>query len=141
MVLSWLLQTLDQSIVNSILWMDLASDVWQNLRKRYCQGDLFRIAELQESLFAFKQGDLSITAYFTQLQGIWLKLTNFRPLPFCKCITPCSCDLLPTIQSYHVSDFVIRFLRGLNKQYTNVRSNIMLMDPLPDADKVFSLLI
>jgi hypothetical protein len=30
MVLSWLLQTLDPSIVNSILWMDLAYEVWQN---------------------------------------------------------------------------------------------------------------
>jgi hypothetical protein len=45
--------------------MDVAYDVWQNLRKRYCQGNLFRVSKLQESLFAFKQGELSITAYFT----------------------------------------------------------------------------
>ncbi|MCH83453.1 retrovirus-related pol polyprotein from transposon TNT 1-94, partial [Trifolium medium] len=39
------------------------------------------------------------------------------------------------------SDQVIRFLKGLNDQYTAVRSQIMLMDPLPNIGKVYSLLV
>lgn len=32
----------------------------------------------------------------------------------------------------------MQFLRGLNDQYNNVRSNILMMDPLPTIAKEFS---
>lgn len=35
-------------------------------------------------------------------------------------------------------DYVIQFLMGLNETYANVRDQIMLMDPLPTVNKVFS---
>lgn len=35
-------------------------------------------------------------------------------------------------------DQVMQFLRGLNDQYSNVRSNILMMDSLPPIAKVFS---
>ena len=37
-----------------------------------------------------------------------------------------------------VQDQVMQFLRGLNDQYNNVSSNILMMDPLPSINKVFS---
>lgn len=42
---------------------------------------------------------------------------------------------------YHGKDYVIRFLKGLNKQYAYVRSHIMLLDPSPNISKAFSMLI
>jgi hypothetical protein len=35
---------------------------------------------------------------------------------------------------------VVHFLKGLNDHYAHVRSNIMLMRPLPDIDTIFSML-
>ena len=35
---------------------------------------------------------------------------------------------------------MVRFLRGLNEQYSNVRPQIMLMRPFPDIDTVSSML-
>lgn len=32
----------------------------------------------------------------------------------------------------------MQFLRGLNDQYANVRSHVLLMDPLPPINKIFS---
>nr|KYP74039.1 hypothetical protein KK1_006707 [Cajanus cajan] len=32
----------------------------------------------------------------------------------------------------------MQFLRGLNDQYVNVRSHVLLMDPLPPITKIFS---
>ena len=37
-----------------------------------------------------------------------------------------------------VQDQVMQFLRGLNDRYSNVKSNILMMDPLPSINKVFS---
>uniref|UniRef100_A0A151UDR9 Retrotransposon gag domain-containing protein n=1 Tax=Cajanus cajan TaxID=3821 RepID=A0A151UDR9_CAJCA len=142
LVLSWILHSLDSSIAQSVLWMDNAAEVWNDLRDRYYQGDdAFRICELQEEIYLHKQGNSSITTYFTHLKGLWQELNNFRPIPSCTCKVPCSCQLIPTVVSYRENDYVIRFLKGLNDQYSTVRSQIMLMEPLPKINKVFSLLI
>ncbi|GAU46094.1 hypothetical protein TSUD_135260 [Trifolium subterraneum] len=45
------------------------------------------------------------------------------------------------MKKYKDSDQVIRFLKGLNEQYYDVRSQIMLMEPLPNIAKVYSLLV
>ena len=121
------------------MWMENASDIWNTLKKRYYQGDVFRISDLQEELYLLKQGDATITSYFTKLKGLIQELDNFRPIPSYTCVVVC--DLIPVIKSYREGDYVIRFLRGLNEQYSTVRSNIMMMNPLPDLDKVFSILI
>ncbi|XP_031250195.1 uncharacterized protein LOC116143505 [Pistacia vera] len=54
MVLSWLTHSLSPSITHSILWIDKAFDVWNDLRERFYQGDIFRISDLQEEIYAFK---------------------------------------------------------------------------------------
>ncbi|XP_058755469.1 uncharacterized protein LOC131628660 [Vicia villosa] len=46
-----------------------------------------------------------------------------------------------SIRAYKDGDQVIRILKGLNDQYSAVRSQIMLMEPLPTICKVYSLLV
>lgn len=72
---------------------------------------------------------------------LWQELDKFCLLPSCICTLKCSYNLLHTIKSYKKSDYVIRFLKGLNEKYNAVRSQIMLMGPLPNINKAFSLLI
>lgn len=84
---------------------------------------------------------MSITSYFTQLKTLWQELDNFRPIPSCLCEIRCTCPLVNTVKSYREDDYVIRFLRGLNEQYTAVKSQIMLMRPLPDISDAYSMLI
>lgn len=36
-------------------------------------------------------------------------------------------------------DYTIWFLKGLNEEYANVRSQIMMMDPFPPIAKAFAL--
>ncbi|KAJ0039193.1 hypothetical protein Pint_23403 [Pistacia integerrima] len=141
MVLSWLTHSLSPSITNSILWSDKAYDVWSDLYERFSQGDIFRISDLQEEIYSFKQGDKNVTDYFTEFKVLWDELMIFRPLPLCTCSTPCSCGILNTFKTYRNNDYVIRFLKGLNDSFSTGRSQIMLMDPLPSINKVFSLVV
>lgn len=82
-----------------------------------------------------------MTDYFTQLKILWDELNNFRPIPSCSYNIPCSCGALDTIKIYMKDDYVIRFLKGLNDQFATVKSQIMLMEPLPSINKVFSLAV
>ncbi|GAU43223.1 hypothetical protein TSUD_241130 [Trifolium subterraneum] len=108
------------------------------LKDRFYQGDIFRISDIQEEIYTLKQGDCTVSTYYTKMKQLWQELDNFRPIP-----DSCNdaCKVLDKMRSYRDSDQVIRFLKGLNDQYAAVRSQIMLMGPLPNIGKVYSLLV
>jgi len=97
MVVSWIIHSVSDQIRQSVLWMENAEDIWNDLRSRYFQGNLFRISELKASAAALRQGDLSITEYFTKLRIMWDKLYNFRLDPVCSCKEKCPCGVLSII--------------------------------------------
>lgn len=99
MVISWLHHSISQSIVNSILWIDTAHEIWRDLHERFSQGDVFRISDLHDEISVFKQEERSVTDYFTELKILWDELLNFRPLSSCSCRVQCSCGAFPTIES------------------------------------------
>ncbi|XP_050217801.1 uncharacterized protein LOC126668656 [Mercurialis annua] len=139
MVLSWLLRSLSPSIAQSILWLDNAMDVWKDLFDRFSQGNAVRVAELQEEIYGYKQNNLSVTDFFTQLKILWDEYTNLRSVPICSCHPQCSCNALKTVKDYQESDYVIRFLKGLSENYAVVKSQVLMMEPLPKINRVFSL--
>jgi len=85
-----------------------------------------------------RQGDQSITDYFTKLRVIWDELESYKPYPTCSCNSKCVCDAFTSVMERKQQDHVMQFLRGLNDQFSIVRSNVLTMDPLPNISKVFS---
>lgn len=138
---SWITRALSPSIAQSIIWIDKKVDAWNDLKDKFYQGDIVRIFDLQEEIFAFKHGELSIIEYFTPLKILWDELINFRPIPSSSCTTPCSYGALESVRTYVKNDYVIKFLKRLNDQFSNVKSQIMMMVPLPNVNKVFSLVL
>src|ERR1051325_10586728 len=68
MVLAWIHRSISESIVKSVLWIDSAVGVWRNLQIRFSQGDIFRISDIQEDLYRFRQGKLDVSNYFTKMK-------------------------------------------------------------------------
>nr|KYP52666.1 hypothetical protein KK1_025408 [Cajanus cajan] len=141
MVASWIVNFVSLPIRHSIVWMNKGEDIWRDLKTLYAQGDLLRVSELQREASSIKQGELSVTEYFTKLRIIWDELDNYRPELICKYPNKCSCDILPSITQRRVEDQAMQFLRGLNDQYSNVQSHILLMEPLPQITKIFSYVV
>ena len=83
--MSWLLNSLSPSIAQSVIFFEHAIDIWNDLREHFSQGDLLRFVELQEEIYALKQGSLSVTDYYTTFKSLWEGLDNYRPLPPCSC--------------------------------------------------------
>lgn len=48
LVFSWIIHSLDPAIKKCVLWMETANEVWKDLKKRFYEGDVFRISDLQE---------------------------------------------------------------------------------------------
>ena len=135
MVLSWLLNSVSTEIANSIIYIDDASEIWNDLQDRFSQHNGPQIFQLKKSIASLCQENNSVSTYFTTMKGLWDELANHQPLP------ECTCGALKTVMSYHHQQHVYQFLMGLNESYSHVRGQILLMDPLPSINKVFSLII
>ncbi|XP_050890758.1 uncharacterized protein LOC127096199 [Lathyrus oleraceus] len=141
MVLAWIQRSISASIARSVLWIDTAAGVWKNLQVPFSHSDIFRISDIQEDLYKFRQGTLDVSNYFSHLKVLWDELETYRPIPSCSFAISCSCGASRSIRHYRDQDYVIRFLKGLNEKFTHSKSQIMMINPLPDIDKTFSLVI
>jgi hypothetical protein len=121
--------------------MENAIDVWLDLKERFSQGDLVRIAELQQEIYALKQEHRSVTEFYSSLKLLWEELEIYLPIPNCTCRNRCNCDAMRTARMNHHLLHTIRFLTGLNENFAVVKSQVLLMDPLPSLTKVFSLVL
>ena len=110
MVMSWLVHSVSLPIRQSVIWMDVAVDVWNDLKTQYSQGDLFRIFDMQLKASSLSQNDLLVTDYFTKLRIIWDELDNFRPNPICVCQHKCSSFVASIISKSKCEDQAMQFL-------------------------------
>jgi len=141
LIRSWINHAVTPEIATSVIWLTQASEVWNALRNRFSQGDYVRILQLHGDLYSLKQGDLSVTNYFTKIKILRDELCNFRPIPSCDASATGSCKSVLAFQKYREIDSVLCFLQGLNDSYNQARSQLLMLDPLPCLDKVFSVIL
>lgn len=141
LVHSWIVNSTAPSVAESIVFIENAIDVWNDLKDRYMRGDRIRVAQLQQEIANLKQGNRKVTEYFIELRGLWEELEQYRPMPQCNCPIPCSCVAIRNVKTFKLEDRVIQFLIGLNDEYQSVASQILLMEPMPMINKVFSMIM
>jgi hypothetical protein len=64
------MNSVEDSIAQSIVYLDNAIDVWNELKERFSRGDYIRISELQVEIYGLKQGTRSVSEYFTVLKTL-----------------------------------------------------------------------
>jgi len=69
MVLSWILNSIDKSIVNSLIYHDCPRDVWLDFKDYFSQSNNPGIFKLKHDVATLIQGSMTIPAYFTTLKG------------------------------------------------------------------------
>ena len=135
-VISWILNSVSKEISASVIYADTAHEIWMDLRDRFQQKNGPRIFQLRRELMNLVQKEDSVGNYFTKLKIIWEELNNYRPV--CSC-SKCSCGGHKEMIVYHQMEYVMSFLMGLNDSFSQIRGQILLMDPLPPINKVFAL--
>lgn len=141
MVVSWITRSLSPQFAQSILYIDNARDLWLNLKERFSKGDHFRASDLLQQIHSMRHGDLNVSSFFTNMRTLWEELDSLRPPPPCTCPTPSACSLVNFIDKSRENEHIICFLKGLNDSYNSVKTQILLMEPLPSINKVFSLVL
>ncbi|XP_068498583.1 uncharacterized protein [Phaseolus vulgaris] len=141
MVISWITRTLNAQIARSTVYIDNAKDLWEELRERFSKSNHFRISDLLQEVNSIKQGERSIMEYYTESKILWEELDSLRPIPVCTCSKKCSCKLSTVILEWRESEIVMCFLKDLGEAYNNVKTQILLLEPLPNINRVFSLIL
>nr|GMD70765.1 uncharacterized protein LOC109179345 [Ipomoea batatas] len=85
MVSTWIVRSLSPEIAQTILWVRTAERIWETLKARFSEADIFRVSALHAEVHQVRQGDLSVSAYFAKLKVLWDELEVVRPLPTCSC--------------------------------------------------------
>ncbi|KAA8531962.1 hypothetical protein F0562_006896 [Nyssa sinensis] len=85
-----------------------------------------------------RQEQSSVSIYFTKLKTIWEELSNYRPN--CSC-GKCSCDGVKNLNDHHQMEYIMSFLMGLDDSFSQVHGQLLLMDPMPPINRVFSLIV
>lgn len=135
--MSWILNSVSLEISASIIFSELASDIWTDRKERFQQSNGPRNFQLHRELINLTQDQLFVGAYFTKLKSLWEALSKF-------CVTctcgRCLCGGVRDPNLHHQMDYTMIFLMGLNESYLQVRGQILLSVPIPHINKVFSLI-
>nr|GMC63032.1 flavonol sulfotransferase-like protein [Ipomoea batatas] len=73
----WILRSVTTAITNSVLWLDVASKIWEDFKRRF--SDAFRISDLLKEIYSLKQGSSTVIEYHTPLNMLWNELLFLRP--------------------------------------------------------------
>lgn len=67
------------------------------------------------------------------MKALWDELNSLQP------VEPCVCGNAKTMNQLQQLDRAMEFLPGLHNRYAAIRSQILLMDPFLNANKIYSL--
>jgi hypothetical protein len=134
MVLSWILNSIDKSIVKRLIYHAYPHDLWLNLEDHFSQSNNPRIFKLKRDIGTLTQGSMTISAYFTTLKGHWDELAMLTPTP------QCTYGILKELNHMQDAERVFQFLMGLHDSYASICSQVLAMNPLPPINKVYSIL-
>ena len=131
-----MLNLVSKDISSSIIFVETTFEIWNDLKDSFQQSNGPRIFQLCRDLLNLNQAQNSVSVYFTQLKSLWEELSHFRPAYTCG---KCTCEGVQPLTSHYQMEYIMSFLMDLNDSYAQVRGQLLLIDPLPPINKVFSL--
>ncbi|XP_075492410.1 uncharacterized protein LOC142530459 [Primulina tabacum] len=107
---------------------------WTDLKEQYDKVNGSRIFSLHREIGRLTQAGNTVSSYYCQLKQLWDECSLLVVLPSCECATA---------RQYIVHDQqkkLLQFLMGLNETYISIRSQILMMSPLPSVGQAFSII-
>nr|GEY30980.1 cysteine-rich RLK (receptor-like protein kinase) 8 [Tanacetum cinerariifolium] len=138
MIISWILNTIDEQISNLLNFVNTVCDHWKELQEHYSQLGGYRFYQLTNDLVQLKQNNLAIEIYYHKSKGLWDEYDSLEAPYICVCA--CVCENGRINGKRDQRKRLIQFLMGLDECYANVRGPILLMNPMPIVAKAYSMI-
>lgn len=116
MLVSWMMNTIDPGVKNSIAKYQDAKRLWDTLKSRYAVVNGPRIQQLKTAIAKCEQAkNMTVAEYFGKLTGLWEELHNHEPIISCTCCESCTSGTLHATR--RDNDMLHKFLMGLTSDY------------------------
>ncbi|KAL2939912.1 Retrovirus-related Pol polyprotein from transposon TNT 1-94 [Bienertia sinuspersici] len=140
MVISWLLASVIDQIKRAVMFNGTAEDISKQLEATYSIANGSRKYQLCKAMYKLKQNNKKITEYYTDFKCLWEEFDALNDYPP---ITRMNNEMTAHIKSVKKEEDeqkLFQFLNGLKEQYANLRSQILMMSPLPTVNTVCGML-
>ncbi|XP_024965742.1 uncharacterized protein LOC112505939 [Cynara cardunculus var. scolymus] len=110
---------MEKKIRSSIKYTITARDIWLDLEERFVKENAPRAYKLQRTVTTIPQENMTVSACYTKLRGVWFEILSISSTPTCTC-NGCTCGLAKKISKM-----------GINEEYGAVKTQILSNNPLP----------
>ncbi|XP_075077240.1 uncharacterized protein LOC142163980 [Nicotiana tabacum] len=111
-IMGWIISSVSKELMTGVVYAKNACRVWEDLKERFDKVNASRIYQLHKEITTLHQGSNSVSIYFTKLKELW--------------------------DEYEKVDAV---LMGLNENYEQARSQILMTNPTPNVSKAYAMII
>ncbi|XP_071704377.1 uncharacterized protein [Rutidosis leptorrhynchoides] len=132
-VLSWILNSISDELYCGQVFAQSAQTVWEELKETYDKIDGSVTFNLHQKLNSLTQGNSTVSNYYHKLNALWKQFDALVKLP------TCVCEANKEFKTHNDLIKLMQFLMGLDESYSSVRSNILLIDPLPSVKTAFAI--
>ena len=133
MIMTWLVNSMDDEIGPNYLCYPTVKDLWDNVSHMYSDlGNQSQVYEIQLKLGEIRQGSETVTRYFNTLKRLWQDLDMYSDYEW---KSPDDCNHNKKMVE---KDRVFKFLAGLSVEFDDVRGRLIGRVPLPSLNEVFS---
>ncbi|XP_075092137.1 uncharacterized protein LOC142172426 [Nicotiana tabacum] len=83
MVISWILNSLDSDISQSVIYSKTAKGLWDELNQYYGQSNGARMYEVQKDLSSVSQGYSDVSGCFNKVKRLWDEIESLNTESYC----------------------------------------------------------
>ncbi|XP_071713627.1 uncharacterized protein [Rutidosis leptorrhynchoides] len=140
MVISWIMNSVSDSIVKSIMFIGTASEIWKQLEKRFALSNGSRKYKLHKEVYSCEQQGSAVIDFYTKMKCIWEEIDSMSDLPRIADVTPEIAAFMIAVNLQKEEQHLFQFLNGLDDQYSALRSQLLMLNPLPSVEVACSML-
>jgi hypothetical protein len=101
-----------------------------------------KASQLQKSISSLSQDNMSVSSHTLLVSNLFvMNLVTIKPFLHLLVFLRAACGSLKFVHTFFDQQYVFQFLMRLNKSFSHIKGQILLMDPLPPINKVFSLVV
>ncbi|XP_068323231.1 uncharacterized protein [Pyrus communis] len=127
LVMSWLLNSMDQKIAEIFSYAESSYNLWKNLKEMYGnQNNAARVFQLKKDIAGLQQEGNSFVHHLGKLTTMWNELNVYRPHTI---------DAAVLIKRAE-EDKIFQLLASLSSEYEDLRSHVLMNPELPSFSSV-----